>query len=390
MTRKYASLANSTFGGLESTSNSFERIFADERLFRELLDLKRKAGYYEAMGLINQSAVTDTLQQSARLHSLYSEQLIETSDAYKQARKILLTIDDFGPLSSKIKSAGAIGAANYESIAKAIEQAVGLGSPFSKQMAEVNRSLSLFGRDIQREFGLVKMQSVDFASLATSDAISGTAAGISRTLQDNLFKSGFLATAELAQVGRIGKGLASEILDHYDIQSGEVAQLFQQSVELVRFDDNDQLASGDDAVTKKLSQILEKLSDLISKSDKKDALGLNELLTFLTLILAIAIAYDQNGDSQQLIELGNREIEIERKSQEAREDERKFIRYVIGKTPLRIEAHREAQLMRYIFPDQWLRVIGAKGNWLFVEVYEYSTDKPIRGWVHRGNVRSSG
>jgi hypothetical protein len=44
-------------------------------------------------------------------------------------------------------------------------------------------------------------------------------------------------------------------------------------------------------------------------------------------------------------------------------------------------------LLRQLYPDQVLRVIGERGDWVEVEAFDYSTDATMRGWVSRRRLR---
>jgi hypothetical protein len=385
----HSAFGSDLLGGFSGIPDSLKAILEQDRLIRGALPASLEHELARAAGFESRGAISDTIRQAVGLGSPYSRHMGALNDALGGGFGLRPQMEAlFGPASALGLVSGSRRDSHY-GIAHAIEEAIGQNSTLAKEMKQVEKVLSDLGRGIQRDLGLVRTRNLDVASLAMTSSINNTAASISRALHDNLFKSGFLATAELAYQGGIGRGLASEILDHYNLEAKSASSLFENSLDLARTYDGDVSNTNEHDIIQQLIKIQALLSNLIGKLDKKDAIGWAGWLAILTFIFAIYDHIGQNKDTGRLIELHEQEVEIERRSEEARENERKFIRYVIAKTPLRVGPNKEAQLTRYIFPDQWLRVINVQGNWLFVEVYEYSSDHSIKGWVYRGNVRIS-
>ena len=43
-------------------------------------------------------------------------------------------------------------------------------------------------------------------------------------------------------------------------------------------------------------------------------------------------------------------------------------------------------MLRIVFPDQWVDVREARGEWAWVAVYDYASDAPVEGWISRRNL----
>ncbi len=63
------------------------------------------------------------------------------------------------------------------------------------------------------------------------------------------------------------------------------------------------------------------------------------------------------------------------------------VRYIHKDAMLRTEPDKEAQVLRYIYPDHLIRVVDTKGHWAKVEILDYRTEKPEVGWMARSQLR---
>jgi hypothetical protein len=63
------------------------------------------------------------------------------------------------------------------------------------------------------------------------------------------------------------------------------------------------------------------------------------------------------------------------------------IRYIHGDSKLRLQPERDAVVVRYVYPDQILKVLDTKGHWALVEIIDYRTEKPVSGWIARNQLR---
>lgn len=77
---------------------------------------------------------------------------------------------------------------------------------------------------------------------------------------------------------------------------------------------------------------------------------------------------------------------FERELREERLEDR-AIRYLVEHAWLRAAPTRDGMRIRRVYPDQIVRVLDESGNWLKVEVYDYSGDVPIVGWMNRRVLR---
>ena len=73
--------------------------------------------------------------------------------------------------------------------------------------------------------------------------------------------------------------------------------------------------------------------------------------------------------------------------EQARTEDARHIRFVHARSLLRAAPERQGQLIRYVYPDQRLRIVGEQGDWLKAEVFDYQSDAVTTGWIYRANVR---
>ncbi len=66
----------------------------------------------------------------------------------------------------------------------------------------------------------------------------------------------------------------------------------------------------------------------------------------------------------------------------------RHIRFVETVVNLRTDPAQHAQVVRYVYPDQWVRLIETRGAWARVEVFDYGTDTTVTGWMSRRFLRN--
>ncbi|WP_342709896.1 SH3 domain-containing protein [Bradyrhizobium sp. B124] len=78
-------------------------------------------------------------------------------------------------------------------------------------------------------------------------------------------------------------------------------------------------------------------------------------------------------------------VHQERTKKEVEAD--RSIRYLHGRTLLRSGPNGNERTMRIVYPDQLVRVLETKRDWVRVEVYDYGNEMPIVGWISRSLLR---
>lgn len=297
-------------------------------------------------------------------------------------------VNDLSRLTDAMSSFGST--SRFGAISEMLKQFSESNRISASTMMGINNSVSVFSRDIQKQLGLARLPNLHLASAAmnkiigvqTNDALIG--------LHSPLLNMGFLMTADLAVSAQVEKGFASDLLKHYAEASNVDNSLFGSSLDFVKQDDADEW-NLKDSINR-----LEGILATIESNQTKDPLTFAAILAIIGLCVAIfSLILSYKGYSNDISARAASEaadamrVEFETKKQAQQEYEKKHIRFIVGRAILRVEPHRDAIEMRKVFPDQLLRVIDSRRDWLLVEVYDYSSNKPITGWLHRGNVRAT-
>lgn len=216
----------------------------------------------------------------------------------------------------------------------------------------------------------------------------------SKEAAPTMLRPGFQTAASLALEGLAARGAIAELLRRYDTFGG-AAPVFESVRETLASLD-DQEPSADEFMG-----LFESAWSAITKliAETPDLIRNPAFLAWLGILIALAsvsfTAYQVFGPpspaiisrmderNKQLRDI-NEKLSIERRGNEAR----RFIRYVHSVVNLRAEPHRGGQLIRLVYPDQVVRVIDTKGEWAMVEVFDYGSDQPVRGWMSRRHLRA--
>lgn len=226
--------------------------------------------------------------------------------------------------------------------------------------------------------------------LGASSAIAEEALAASGVL-----RGGFEAVGDLAIDGRIGRGIASDVLREYDLVAADAGELFSATVSVVTL-----LDDPESTVDDRLS-VLHRVMDMLARARGRLSKEVEEagLVAVVGLLLAMAGLYPaflplltEPEPGPELVEANRRLDAIGRElradaaeSRQARERDLR-LRYVHGPSALRSAPDRKAMRIRTVFPDQLVEIRDVDGTWALVAVFDYRTDQEIVGWIARRNL----
>lgn len=280
--------------------------------------------------------------------------------------------------------------------------------------AGVIRSLGLGVLADQAAFATSASRYFDLRIPATTLAAIGAlqgGSGLAEAIRgQSMFPPGFQMAAALGLEARAARGLVADVLHHYGDEARDTP-VFAGALESTAIVDAE-VMSEDEAVSflqriaGMLLALIRNERDIIVRAGMIAVLGLvigvvgnyvdiralqvaERSLEVAEESLRIAQAQPTNIDLAAVI----RESQATREAFEAerreRADGRERIRYVHDRTPLRAEPHAQGMLIRSVYPDQLIRVVDEKGDWLQVEVFDYHSDSATRGWISRRRVRQN-
>lgn len=248
-------------------------------------------------------------------------------------------------------------------------------------------SQSRFASTVDRYFGL-NLSDPFRSMLLTAERAQDFAAGRS------VFPPGFQLTAVAGLADIAVGGAAADVLRRYGDQPGTAPIFAAAMSSATAFDDG--------VVAPSISaERLEALAALIVEalpleSDPVRRMGFVEILTLVLAIISAAagvgsfIADVGSSTSAELAavpaEILNLRADLDAQERKRAQDDRS-LRYVSRRSPLRLEPAAVATIVRRVYPDQILRVIGEQGSWLLVEVMDYQGDGVTRGWLNRSSAR---
>ncbi|MBA3241787.1 MAG: SH3 domain-containing protein [Acidobacteria bacterium] len=206
-----------------------------------------------------------------------------------------------------------------------------------------------------------------------------------------LFRPGFRSAASLALEGVTGRGVTADLLRDYDNADAERAPFFASVIESVAaFDDPDASETERASALQRLIVAFDLIRAYLKAEYQKA--GLIEALALVVAVYAALPAQvpspppppiELRQAAQQIKAMGD-----ELKAQRGDADEQlSRIRYVGAPVNLRAEPHRGGLLIRIVYPDQWVQVLEAKGDWARVEVFDYRSDSGVEGWLNRRYLR---
>ena len=224
---------------------------------------------------------------------------------------------------------------------------------------------------------------------------------------------GFQLTAGLGLVGRVGRGVAADILHHYEDGGDEDAApsaVFVTARDGARGLDDGGLSA--EQVDEIISAVRDQIStELARERDPVRRLGLMEILLFILTFVGTAsgvfgayVGYESLVVGQESLALAQAQTKappdparlgpkLDQLHKDLRADKAQArgadeaARYVHRDTPLRADPDGSGLLLRMVYFDQTLRVIDERGAWVKVEVYDYHAGAVTRGWMSRRRLR---
>ncbi len=270
---------------------------------------------------------------------------------------------------------------------QALKQIIMVDSLISNDRLRLEQWASNTSHDLKKHLGLIV--SLDHYSALTNSTAVAQFNSLMKTLQNPIYKKGFLLTADLALSSQMARGFASDILQNYDQSPNTDNSLFGLSLKFIKQDDDN------DWELRKSNSIFQQALAWFDTIPEKDRLrwGAAAVIFFMLCeIFNSTINYKGFQNDIEVREISEatdaKRAELEAKRYNQQGHDERYVKYLVARTPLRVEPHRQALMIRLVFPDQSLRVLNSKGDWLYVEVFDYQSDQPIEGWLYRGNVRA--
>jgi hypothetical protein len=205
-----------------------------------------------------------------------------------------------------------------------------------------------------------------------------------------MYRPGYQSIASLALDGEIGRGAASDLLLEYDADRSE-APFFNSVLDTIEALDDDETTPAERIA------LLETVVRLIrgagswatSPVDRNAIIGLIGVLVGILALYPELIPFRGKPEPNKEIVAATAEIKALREDLAASRDAepRQHIRYVHGRANLRVAPERHGLVIRIVYSDQWVEVREGRGDWARVAVYDYSSDAPVEGWIHRRNLR---
>lgn len=382
-----ARLQRMMLGYLEYYRAQTRRLLATVRKASAATEFLRKSdalsSILRAQSLASRFLASDVYRRSVldveRVSALATVQALASSSLFEQHRRLAVERGILGsPLAGLQETMrGVIGVQAWHRLAE-------------RDHLFENASRWAKAADAQLRLGL---SAGVIASLAANPSATEIAAASVAAQAAAILRPGYQTAATLALEGLAAKGAVAELLRRYE--SGAIDAPIFGSVRETLISLDDEEASGVDFMDL-FEQAWAAIVRLVG--DKPDLIRNPAFLAWLSILIGLAgatfTAYQVWGppppEIVSRLETGNEELrEMNRKlDAERRKDEaQRFIRYVHDVVNLRAEPHRGGQLIRLVYPDQPVRIIEAKGEWAMVEVFDYGSDAPVRGWISRRYLR---
>ena len=265
--------------------------------------------------------------------------------------------------------------------------------PWLKTLADQ----SVMAAAISRQFDM----RVPAATLAAMSALTASSAISDAVRAQSFFPPGFQMAAAMGLENTVARGLVADVLHAYDAP-GPHAPIFGEALKSTAIVDAGVFTDAE-AIS-----YLQRVASFLMAAIKAepDIIRRNGLLSFLLYVmtvigcytgidslivskhsLAVAEAGPTHSDVEDLINAARAVGEAVKAGQHSGTEAHDRIRYIVDRTPLRAEPQAHGLLLRQLYPDQLLRVIGERGDWVEVEAFDYNTDAPMRGWVTRRRLR---
>lgn len=383
-----------------------------QRALDQQLKLQRSPGFALALDAARSPAIGTVLQDFARQQetiaanvtslklglAAYDEQRVKLATLITASRptvpdlKALGLYPEIGATIARLK-VGLVDTTSFDAMRR-LEASIGqIGS----QMRDRERMI-LGAADVFRQANRLFDLGIPGAALAAMTALPlvDVAGGLPGT-KLSVFPPGYQLTAALGVASPLARGAIADVLHHYGEEPSPDQPTFGGALEAhARIDANSKDRG-------ELVSWLENFATvaMVTVRNEADALRRAGLLVLLGLVLqAISTWHDVYDDGATSIDVAQATNRLDTMTKEIqglraevaglrkdRSQENLRIRFVHARAPLRRDAHGQAPLMRYVYPDQRLRVIDERGDWVMVEVFDYHGETLERGWIARARVR---
>ncbi|QTD57293.1 hypothetical protein [Parasphingorhabdus cellanae] len=385
-------------------STLYEEVFGDRKRLQDILGGRspcQSAVDRVALGL----GENDKLKAITESNLMIQEQLGRISEIYRRgivgdsiSAGVMSHAEELAKIQDRIfpERVGLAAAAGLSDVvSKSLSglENVGLDEDVLARIAD---STSRLTRQIDRDLHLGTDKSL-FGSMADFDKLFEDQMAPIRDAISGFAKPSSLGLAALTARDMVPRGAVAGIFKQItDPLALERDSFFENSLKGLQAFDRP------DIEPDILANAIVKAHDEVEKS-KMGGMGLEfavAWMTFLMLLVTLWSAYMQRemwqmqDESSKANEKLNATVEQIKKSASGisstlrqRAEDQRTVRYLHGDAALRIEPHKSAEVLRYIYPDQLIRVVDTKGHWAKVEILDYRTEKPERGWIARSQLR---
>lgn len=259
------------------------------------------------------------------------------------------------------------------------------------------------------QFGFAEVTNRQFGLGITSSAIAAARAiGETQSVAElarSAFPPGYQLAAALGLQSTFARGLAADILRSYG-ESSDRSSTFGLAMGSATLADAEEFSDGEGA--EYLTDAAARLIKLAENERDPIQLGaINAVLMFILALVGAAASLGGLYYAREQVTLARGEAapsasdrELAKVIREVSENQLALaqaqreqvtrdrnIRYVHDRSVLRVDPNGDAPTIRLVYPDQLLRVVDERGDWLMVDVYDYQSDIPVRGWISRRRVK---
>jgi hypothetical protein len=327
----------------------------------------------------------------------FDDQRARLDDLFKAARptvpdlKVLGLYPDIGASIAQLKI-GVVDPTAFDAVRR-LEESIGrVGRETGDRQREI-----LAGADVFRQANRLFDLGIPAAAFAAMTALPAVGLGGLTDTKLSMFPPGFQVTATLGVAGPLSRGAVADVLHHYGEEPSPEQPVFGGALEATA-----RIDAGPDG-RRELIAWFERFAAMAMAAvrNEADVIRRAGLLVLLGLVFQAVSTwndvFDDGATSADVAQVTER-LDTAAKEMGAlrsevaglradRADESLRIRFVHSRAPLRREPHREAPLMRHVYPDQRLRVIDERGDWVLAEVFNYHGETLERGWIARARLR---
>lgn len=248
------------------------------------------------------------------------------------------------------------------------------------------RDFATWTRDINCAFQL----RLPLTTLSAAAAISSGQVGDPEhaVAAANLLRPGFQTLATAGLEGLAAPSAVSDLLARYDEPLSSTTPIFNSALQGIKALDFD--GDGSDVEEGLRSAgvvILQHIHTLRGGIRSLPATGWIALWSAAMATMSAYHNYTGGPQLKQGIENLRTELKQGFADQLNQIRANRSVRHVQVTTVLRAGPSHAAEHLRFVFPDQTIMVLQANGDWAEVEIYDYQTEKTIRGWIGRRLLR---